>query len=395
VNTVGRCQFVIKSEGKWIVCLCNSLVGKCPDILKIWDYERNKGIDPTTLGTSSSIKVSFVCYNSTCKRKCIHRWETWIISQTKSPGCRFCNGSKICPCASFYETNEKLRKEWHPHKNNHLDPFSISPGSDISAWWLCPKTSCEKGCPHEWQAAISQPYCFGHSKICECNSFFTVQKELMHEWHPTKNVHVNPKLIFVHSTVDVMWKCTHCRWEWLAKPSCRSIGVGKGCRRCNRFGGMGGKGAKEVEKVLHELKEDRVPGFSLDFKPEQRLHGMVHKKPLWLDQYITSPQLKRPCAIEYDGHLHFQSKENNEKEWLETVRRDLAKNKYLVQHRIHFLRISYKYPKDKIRNLIHNFLGNSLFHEQESQESYLMCSCPAVYKKLRDDSLPFIAGAKE
>lgn len=382
------------------ICICNSIAGKRPDMLKIWDYENNQGVDPKKLGIWSNIRVSFVCCNSTCEQKCIHRWTNTVHTQTKSlQVCQFCEGKNVCPCRSFYNTNERLRHEWHPDKNKHLDPFSISFGSDISAWWLCPETSCENKCLHEWQAAISYrakykncPYC-SKKRICECNSFFFKRKDLMLEWDAIKNKDLDPKQLKVGSGRKVWWKCSLCSYSWQTVIAARSYGVGKGCRKCNQFSGELSKGAKEVEKVLKDLKDGCVPGFILDYKSEHPLPGMVRLGPLRVDQYVTSPSLKRPAVIEYDGEQHFRKE--YEKKWITIVRCDLAKNKYLVQHRIHVLRISYKYPKHKFRNLIHNFLGDALFHEQTSGESYLKCSCPEIYKKLRDDSLPFIIGAKK
>ena len=38
--------------------------------------------------------------------------------------------------------------EWHPTKNNGLDPTDVTKGSHYKVWWL-------GKCGHEWQAVIS------------------------------------------------------------------------------------------------------------------------------------------------------------------------------------------------------------------------------------------------
>ena len=313
-------------------------------------------------------------------------------------GAAFATEERFALASPSMTSTKDYALEWHPQKNKHLDPFSIAPYSQKAVWWLCNKSLCEKNCPHEWEAIICDrtrgsncPFCsIPTRKVCQCNSLFAKRPDLMREWHETKNSHYDPKQLSVHSGASICWKCTFCDYEWIARPAARSEGIQRGCRRCNRFGGECSSGAKEVEKVLKDLKVGSVSGFTINYTPEKRLFGMIYKNPLYLDEYITSPQMKRPAAIEYDGQLHFWTKGRNAAEWTATVRRDLAKNKFLVQHKIHLLRISYKYPKYKIRNLIHNFLGEALFHEKVSVESYLKCSCPEVYKKLKADSLHLI-----
>ena len=45
------------------------------------------------------------------------------------------------------EKYSDLLKEWHPTKNEGLDPFNFSPKSNKIVWWLCAKN-------HEWRTKI-------------------------------------------------------------------------------------------------------------------------------------------------------------------------------------------------------------------------------------------------
>ena len=46
-----------------------------------------------------------------------------------------------------------LLEQWHPSKNIGLDPNKLSPQSNKTVWWKCPK-----GPDHEWQAKISNRF---------------------------------------------------------------------------------------------------------------------------------------------------------------------------------------------------------------------------------------------
>ena len=47
--------------------------------------------------------------------------------------------------------NPMLAKEWHPTKNENLNPEDITSGSSKEVWWLCPK-----GTPIQWWSIRGQ-----------------------------------------------------------------------------------------------------------------------------------------------------------------------------------------------------------------------------------------------
>lgn len=59
--------------------------------------------------------------------------------------------------------NPQLVEEWHPTKNEGLDPATISPGSGKSIWWKC------RFCGHTWQAKTDNRN--GKNRGCpKCNA---------------------------------------------------------------------------------------------------------------------------------------------------------------------------------------------------------------------------------
>ena len=45
--------------------------------------------------------------------------------------------------------NPKLAKEWHPTLNNGLLPSNVTPGSNKTVYWQCPK------CNYVWPAKVN------------------------------------------------------------------------------------------------------------------------------------------------------------------------------------------------------------------------------------------------
>jgi hypothetical protein len=78
---------------------------KYPDLLKEWDYNLNKGLDPTTIPPSSNKKVSWICLKNSD-----HIWQTSIAHRTAGTKCPYCSNQKIQPSNSLAATNPDLAK---------------------------------------------------------------------------------------------------------------------------------------------------------------------------------------------------------------------------------------------------------------------------------------------
>ena len=109
------------------------------------------------------------------------------------------------------KSNLELVKEWHPTKNGSLLPADVSQKSGKTVWWIC-----EKG--HEWQAKVCTrtnghgcPYCSGNKVLNGYNDLATASPQLAKEWHPTKNMDLNPSEVSPNSNKKVWWlgSCGH------------------------------------------------------------------------------------------------------------------------------------------------------------------------------------------
>ena len=61
----------------------NSLAEKCPDILDLWDYEKNAGISLQEVSLHTKKKVWWKCKNG-------HEWQSSIARRNKGAGCIIC-----------------------------------------------------------------------------------------------------------------------------------------------------------------------------------------------------------------------------------------------------------------------------------------------------------------
>ncbi len=118
----------------------NSLASNGGNLLKEWNYEKNK-ISPEKIAIYSGKKVWWKCKKG-------HEWQDSVSHRSFGRGCPYCSGRRVTVDKSIAKTHPKLKKEWNYEKNGDLKPEQVSKGSKRKVWW-----KCEKG--HEWQAIIA------------------------------------------------------------------------------------------------------------------------------------------------------------------------------------------------------------------------------------------------
>jgi len=126
------------------VCVDNCLLTLRPDLVKEWDYDKNKklGLTPFNVSVGSAKKIRWIC------KKCKQSYASTITNRSQGHQCPYCHGSKTCRSNSLSTLNPKLAKEWHPTKNGKLTPNDVTTHSGASIWWID-----KKG--HEWQAQVN------------------------------------------------------------------------------------------------------------------------------------------------------------------------------------------------------------------------------------------------
>lgn len=173
-----------------------------PELLTELIPGKNEHLDLGSLNTNSSKKAWWQC----SKHKS-HQWESIVSGRAvKGYGCPFCSGLRTLRQDSFAAHHAKLLAEWHPTKNDGIDPWSISPQSNKDAWWRCgndPK--------HEWTTTVKHRVIYG-SGCRQClnirSPLSASRPDIALEWHPTKNLPLTPDQVSTGSKKRVWWRCS-------------------------------------------------------------------------------------------------------------------------------------------------------------------------------------------
>jgi len=66
----------------------------------------------------------------------------------------------------YLSSYSNLIKEWHPTKNQHLNPNDLRRGSGKKVWWICPQD-------HDWQTTVAKRTIRGQG----CNVCYSQRKK--------------------------------------------------------------------------------------------------------------------------------------------------------------------------------------------------------------------------
>jgi len=135
---------------------CQSIANQNSQLLKEWDFQKNKNIDPHTIHSGSKIKVWWIC------KTCDHSWNTAIANRTTGnlSSCPLCGIKKSTDTykktilknrGSVKEKYPILMKYWDKEKNDKQGYSAdlMTCGSRIKIFWHCPN------CNHKWQSSVN------------------------------------------------------------------------------------------------------------------------------------------------------------------------------------------------------------------------------------------------
>lgn len=152
-----------------------------PNLLKEWDWDENKNLDPYAITSHSNLKVSWICSKG-------HRWKSVIASRTTGCGCPYCSNKKVLVGYNdLASTHNSVLNEWDWDKNTML-PTEITAGSNKKAWFIC-----SKGHSYETKVYLKVlknhqcPYCSNQRLLRGYNDLATTHPEIAKEWDFEKN----------------------------------------------------------------------------------------------------------------------------------------------------------------------------------------------------------------
>lgn len=294
----------------------NDLETTNPDLVKEWDWNKNKGITPSMFTAGSGKKVWWSCRNYH------HSWQATIDKRVNGRGCPICLGKKVLiGFNDLATTNPELAGEWDI-ANNDSSVFEVVAGSNKKAYWICKK------CGYQWESVIANrakgsgcPKCAMKIRIKKAeersiknnNTLEEQFPELAKEWHPIKNDRLTPRMVAPYSQKKVWWKCSNCGNEWKSSISNRT--KGRGCPECN-YSRQSSFAEQIVYRFIKEKFKDAIRGYACN-----------EIYPYKLDIYLPLYKL----GIEYDGER-----------WHRDVEKDTEKDRVLFENGIKVIRIREK-----------------------------------------------------
>ncbi len=140
---------------------------------------------------------------------------------------------------SIVNTHPEIVSEWHPSKNEILNPNNFSKGSHTKIWWQCKIKE-----RHIWYAQIKSRTSGNGCPICgkeksrlsrlkpkKGESLAEKYPKLAKEWHLEKNGGITPKDINAGTSKKYWWKCNKGNDHiWEANVASRT--KGSGCAVC-------------------------------------------------------------------------------------------------------------------------------------------------------------------
>ena len=214
-----RCPYCSKHR----VSAMNALAIVRPALAFEWNYEKNGEMTPSTISFSSGKMVWWRCEKG-------HEWQERVGNRSNlGYGCPYCSGKRPTQEYNLAAVYPSLMLEWHPTKNQHLDPAGLLPRSNRKVWWQCKER-------HEWEASICSrtngsgcPYCAG-KRIWWENCLEKKYPNVARDWHPTKNGALTPRDVAPNSSKTVWWQCGRGH-EWRRKIAYEIDS--RGCPYCN------------------------------------------------------------------------------------------------------------------------------------------------------------------
>jgi hypothetical protein len=127
----------------------NNFQVRYPELARQWHPTKNGKLTPDKVMPGSLRKVWWICRYG-------HVWKAALASRTnRGVGCPHCqrvNGRKslrVTGNSNLAVVFPEIAREWHPEKNEELQPEEWSPYDPLSVWWRC-----REG--HEWVATIEE-----------------------------------------------------------------------------------------------------------------------------------------------------------------------------------------------------------------------------------------------
>jgi hypothetical protein len=135
----------------WLTPLNKSLFYLRKDLMKLWNYGKNK-VSPKLISVFSGKKVWWKCSKN-------HEWTAVVASVSTGIGCPVCSGRNATDADNIVIKRPDLMKEWDYNKNKGIDPYGFKQSSGRVVGWKCSKGHRWKASLHTRSAGCGCPSC--------------------------------------------------------------------------------------------------------------------------------------------------------------------------------------------------------------------------------------------
>jgi len=327
-NGVG-CPFCSKPQKQ--NCIHDSIIHMHPEIEKQWHPTKNGNLKTENITFGNAKEVWWNCDKGEC-----HEWKSTTNNRTKSNGCPFCAGQKICKQEKCLKCKVKTFASsskvncWNKTLNKE-EPYEVFISAKQSYWFTCDK------CNHDFNSSLNNissgcwcPYC-SNSKLCEfvkgqehedcsfCRNKSFASSDKADYWIYDKNEGVNPRDIQKYTEKKYWFKCNKCNHNFEKRIDTITRKNGW-CPYC----------VNKTEQKLYDVLLQHYPLLKQQFKVE----WCKNKTYLPYDFVLTEDKI----IIELDGLQHFEQVSN----WSspeETHKNDVYKMKCATENGYSVIRL--------------------------------------------------------
>lgn len=227
-------------SGRKVLVGYNDLATIRPNLVKEWDYDKNKK-SPCEYTIASNAYAWWKCDKGHSFRVVIHS----RARLEKGTGCPICAGQKLLiGYNDFKSQRPDLLVDWDFNKNNEMStyPDSVYVSSEKKVWWKCHicgyewKTSLYKRCKENQGCRNCAKFKWGQMKI---NGLIKKQgslkdnyPEITKEWDYENNS-ITPDMVTAGSHKRVFWICSKCGFKWSSEIRERTLN-NRVCSNCKK-----------------------------------------------------------------------------------------------------------------------------------------------------------------
>ena len=161
-------------------------------LIEEWDWDKNKGIDPSLISVFSNRKFWWKCSLN-------HGWPAQASKRSIGRKCPYCSGQKVLKGFNDLESQyPQIAKEWD-YSKNIKKPDEVTSKSNKKYWWICSK------CGHNWPTTIYVRTGMG----CGCPE---CKKETLSQKASRKVINIDTNIVYnslkeAEEKTGVSWAC--------------------------------------------------------------------------------------------------------------------------------------------------------------------------------------------